>query len=143
MRQRLLTLWQKLAAARRLYACSRALCAHEVPALEWAAISLGNVFPLTHPTATLPFKLHNVTHRMPAFAQRHGTVGMYAEHAIEHVHVEMNHLDRTYARVGSKKRKIELMAARFAQQHDQVDPSFQRPRRNFVKLAENKRRRPI
>jgi hypothetical protein len=139
--QQLLTLWQKCAATRRLYAGSDPLCAHEVPALEWAANSLGNVLPLTHPTATLPFKLHSVTHRMPAFAKQHGTVGMYAEHAIEHAHVEMNHLDRTNARMGSNKRKMELMAARFALLHDQVAPSFQRPQRNLTRLGENKRRR--
>jgi hypothetical protein len=114
---------------------------YEVPALKWAAVSLGNVLPLTHPTTTLPYKLHSVTHRMPAFAERHGTVGMYAEHVIEHVHVEMNHLDRTYARVGSGKRKIELMAARFSLQHDQVDPSFQRHKRNLTKLGEGKYKR--
>lgn len=128
--EQVLTAWRKFTACRNLWAWSDGLCKHQVWQLMWRANSLGNVVPRVYPNKTLPFKFHNLVYNIPKFAERHGTVGMHSEHAIEHAHVYIERMRCRYRKAGSDVKEATMIARRMSLNNNQDNPRYRRPKRN-------------
>ena len=76
----------KFAACNQLMAAARVLCPHEQRWLRVRCASFGTWFPRRFPTHTVPPKLHALTHHVPLFAERYGSVGLFSEQPIESLH---------------------------------------------------------
>ena len=121
----------KLSKCHALFSLSRPLTDDEKKRFMIFVDDLSLYYAAHFPTSSVTPKFHMLTYEMPLFLQKHGTIGMFTEQALESVHPEYNRLDRTFSSIGhyNTVQKLKCMHNQSMLEHDSRVPSFVKPTR--------------
>ena len=109
LKQKILTVFKKLAQCYELYGPSRELCQHEVEILCIRCYSYGNWFPVNFPEAQLKRKFHILVFHVPEKARLADTVGMEADHVAEFIQPVCVRYERAAATIQNIEQKMKYI----------------------------------
>ena len=93
----------------KLMAAKRILEQHEIQKLCTMCYQFGSWFPSKFPQATIPIKLHLLTHHVPEFVTQWRSLGLFSEQLLESVHAKANVLHRTFSSMRERPKQLHLV----------------------------------